>query len=320
MILDDHMNNYRNWKDINQRLVNRGREITLFLNVKDTDLDEELSKMNEGKRGNPYQYPNTLIYAGMVIKCLQHKTYRKLQGYLEDLAKFLHFSVPDFRTFWWRTNEMEKEGVRFNPPREGKKIDVAVDSTGIKLVNDGEYRTKKYNKTKDWVKFHTSVNEETGESLTIVITKDNISDLSKFKKLMDPIADITNKTDADKGYDCENNFEYCAKHGIIAGIPVKINATTTNRETEYRRRAVSEQFGIAIRPGIRFGNVTIRQKERRQKKWKKKIKQGRRWAVEGFYSRYKREFGEYVFSKKRELVEKEIVMKTNILNKFITMN
>ncbi len=309
----------RDWKTYNQRLVNRGKEITLFLDVKDTDLDEELSKMNAGKRGSPYQYPNTLIYAGMVIKCLQHKTYRKLQGYLEDLAKFLHFSVPDFRTFWWRTNEMEKEGVRFNPPPGDRKIDVAVDSTGIKLVNDGEYRTKKYKKTKDWVKFHTSVNEGTGESLTIVITKDNISDMKKFKKLMDPIADITKKADADKGYDCEDNFDYCAKHNIIAGIPVKINATTTNRETEYRRRAVSEQFGIEIKRGVKVGYIKRKLKERRQKRWKKRIRQGRRWAVEGFYSRYKREFGEYVFSKKREMVEKEIVMKTNILNKFITM-
>jgi len=314
------MNDYRDWKDINQRLVNRGREITLFLDVKDANLEEELSKMNDRKRGSPYQYPNTLIYAGMVIKCLQHKTYRLLQGYLEDLAKFLHFSVPDFRTFWWRTDKMEKEGVRFNPPPGNRKINVAVDSTGIKLVNDGEYRTRKYKKTKDWVKFHTSVNEETGESLTIVITKDNVADMREFGKLIDPIADLVNKADTDKGYDREKNFGYCHKHGIIPGIPVKINATTTNRKTKYRRIAVAEQFGIEIKRGVKVGHIGRKLKERRQKKWKKKIKQGRRWAVEGFYSRYKRQFGEYVFSRKREMVEKEIVMKTNILNKFITMH
>jgi hypothetical protein len=314
------MNDYRDWKDINRRLVNRGREITLFLDIKNTDFEEELSKMNKGKRGSPYEYPNTLIYAGMVIKCLQHKTYRQLQGYIEDLAKFLHIPEPDFRTFWWRTNQMEKEGVRFNPPPSNRKIDVAVDSTGIKLVNDGEYRTRKYNKVKDWVKFHTTINEGTGESLTIAITKDNVPDMKKFSELMEPIADITRKVDADKGYDCDDSFGFCDKNGIVAGIPVRINATTTNRETKYRRRAVSEQFGIPISPGIRSGNVTERQKKLRQKRWKKAIMQGRRWAVEGFYSRYKRQFGEYVFSKKREMVEKELVMKTNILNKFIMMN
>jgi hypothetical protein len=45
----------------------------------------------------------------------------------------------------------------------------------------------------------------------------------------------------------------------------------------------------------------------------------KRWDVEGFYSRYKREFGECVFSKKRINVEKEVVMKTNTLDMFITM-
>jgi IS5 family transposase len=312
------MNDLRNWKNINQRLVDRGKEITIFINQKDMDWTEELQKLNNGKRGAPYEYPNTLIFAGIAIKCLQHKGYRQLQGFVEDLSKFLNFDVPDFRTFWWRTNELEKQQIRFNPPIR-KKIAVAIDSTGIKLVNDGEYRTKKYKKKKDWAKFHTSVNEETGEALTIVITKDNINDTEEFKKLLEPITDITEKVDADKAYDSEKNFKYCDCHDIKAGIPVKINSTTENRKSKFRRKAVSEQFGIEIKRGKRKVRLTKEAKEAKQKEWKKKIKQGDRWFVEGFYSRYKRQFGEYVFSRKKELIEKEIIMKTNILNKFITM-
>lgn len=318
--LVDDMNDLRNWKDINQRLVNRGREITLFICNKGQDWKKELKAMNKGKRGSPYGYSNTLIFVGMVIKCIHHKAYRQLEGYVKDLSIFLHFKVPNFRTFWWRVKHMEKQGIRFYPPPKGRKINVAIDSTGIKLVNDGEYRTKKYKKKKSWAKFHTVVNEETGESLGVVITKDNVADLKEFKKLMEPIADITNKVDADKGYDCDNNFKFCNKHNIVAGIPVKINSTTKNRKNKYRRKAISEQFGIKIERGIKIGGITRTDKELNQKTWKKSIKQGDRWFVEGFYSRYKRQFGEYVFSKKPELVEKEVLMKTNILNMFIMMN
>lgn len=310
----------RNWKTYNQRLINRGKEITLFICVKNINWSTELKEMNKGKRGSPYEYPDIIIYAGMVIKCLQHKGYRQLQGFVEDLSEFLHFDVPNFRTFWWRTNQMEKQGIRFNIPPKGKKIDVAVDSTGIKLVNDGEYRTVKYKKKKSWAKFHTTVNEETGEALTIVITKDNIADSMEFEKLMTPIADVTNKADTDKGYDCEKSFKFCNEHDIIAGIPVRINSTTENRKNKFRRMAIKEQFDVKIGPGRKPDRIRREQREKKQKEWKKGIRQGKRWAVEGFYSRFKHQFGEYVFSRKSELVEKEIVMKTNILNMFIIMN
>jgi ADP-heptose:LPS heptosyltransferase len=87
------MNDLRNWKNINQQLVDRGKEITIFINQKDMDWTEELQKLNNGKRGAPYEYPNTLIFAGIAIKCLQHKGYRQLQGFIEDLSKFLNFDL-----------------------------------------------------------------------------------------------------------------------------------------------------------------------------------------------------------------------------------
>ena len=100
---------------------------------------------------------------------------------------------------------------------------------------------------------------------------------------------------------------------FIAGIPVKINATTTNRETEYRRRAVSEQFGIEIKRGVKVGYIKRKLKERRQKRWKKRIRQGGRWAEKGSTPVTNENSGSTSSRREREMVEKEIVMKTNIL-------
>ena len=138
-------NNYRNWYLYNQQLVNRGRVVTFFLKNGHVDFKEELRKMNENKKGKPYEYPSTIMSVGFAIKCIFHMGYRQLQGYMEDVCKFLDYSIPNFRTFWWRVDKLEKQGIKFNVPKENK-INVAIDSTGLKLVNDGEYRTMKYRK------------------------------------------------------------------------------------------------------------------------------------------------------------------------------
>ncbi len=44
------------------------------------------------------------------------------------------------------------------------------------------------------------------------------------------------------------------------------------------------------------------------------IGHGYRWIIGGFYSRFKRSFGEYVLSGKRKNVEKELVTMANLLN------
>jgi IS5 family transposase len=210
--------------------------------------------------------------------------------------------------------------VKFNAPRNGQKIDVAVDSTGLKLVNDGEYRTKKYKKVKSWAKFHTGINEKSGEAVNIIITKDNVGDCREFGNILDPVSDITNKVDCDKSYDTEDDFEYCKRHDMEPGIPVKLNASPKGEGP--RRKAVREQFGIKLhrgRPPKKRHFMTTEEKEAKQKRWKKRIGHGYRWTAEGFYSRFKRGFGECIFSKKRKNIEKEVVMKTNILNTFITI-
>lgn len=297
-------------------MVNRGRILTIFLNPASLDFKKEVENLNRGKRGKPFVYPNLLVWAGLAVKCVFHQGYRQLQGFLEEICAALKLPIPNFRTFWWRIDKIRKQGVRFNVPN-GSKIDVAVDSTGLKLINDGEYRTKKYRKIKAWAKFHTGVNEKTGEAVSVVITKDNVGDCREFKRVLKPVEMITGKVDTDKAYDTGDNFDYCNKRGILPGIPVKLNASPKGMGP--RHDAVREQFDILKRKGrLPNQNMTREVKEANQKKWRKQIGHGYRWVVEGFYSRFKRLFGEYVFSRKRENVEKEVVMKANILNLFIT--
>lgn len=272
--------------------------------------------MNKRKRGGKYEYPDSIVYAGFNIKCLFHLGYRQLQHFMEDVCAFLEFPIPNFRTFWWRIDVMERQGLKFNLPTD-RKMDVAVDSTGLKLENDGEYRTTKYGKRKVWAKMHANINIETNEAINIIITEDNVGDSKKFKPLIEPLKEHIDSVRADKGYDTSGDFRYCEKNGIKAIIPVRINASPSGRGA--RQKAIREQFDIPP-THTRLNSFDKRKRrESRQKDWKEKAGYGFRWYVEGFYSRFKRILGEYVFSRKWKNIEKEIITKVNILNLFVTM-
>jgi hypothetical protein len=84
---------------------------------------------------------------------------------------------------------------------------------------------------------------------------------------------------------------------------------------------LEDQLGLIYTPGYPGRNrfLTKEKRERNLEKSKKKVRYGRMVLVESAFSRYKRVVGETLFSKKIENIEKEIVAKTNILNKFATM-
>lgn len=301
----------------NRQLVERG-DITIYLDRAIMNREEELRKINEDKVGRPFIYPNGLILAGFALKTLFRIAYRQVSGFVEGILKIMNvFRSPNFRTFWRRVRKIDKNLIPYRPygirPRE--KIEIAIDSTGIKTVNDGEYRTMRYDKRKSWVKFHAVVDTRTGGVLTWKVTKDEIRDCEVYKKLIDPLRLSVSKVYGDAAYDSRHNFEHGMRNGYEVCIPVRINSQLgTSRRA--RNDAIRDQFGY---PKGFFNDIFLRNdtRERRryyQKIWKEKSGYGRRWIDETAFSRFKRMFGEYVFSKKRDMVEKEMRMKVSIYN------
>ena len=56
----------------------------------------------------------------------------------------------------------------------------------------------------------------------------------------------------------------------------------------------------------------------KQHEWKEKFHYGKRWMVEGAYAKFKGMFGEYVFSKKPAMINKEIDTKLYLYNMTIS--
>lgn len=318
-VLATNMNDHRNWKDINQRLVNRGRPST-YLKPAVTKQEEDLSVMNHKKVGKPYAFSNMLIIAAFAIKSVFKIGYREAAGNVKDFLDSISVKLhPDFRTIQWRISQMERNGIKFMIQQKGKSnLKVIVDMSGTKSENDGEYRAVKYGKIKVWNEIHIAIDRITHKILNMEVTESDVKDTEEFIPLLKPIVKM-NDVDTvitDGGYDSEGNFKYCDDNNIKTLIPVHINAI----KGKHKRKRIEEQLGRSYSRGFPGRNTYLTEKIRRQSqdKWKKTSGYHSRSLVETVFSVFKGTFGEYTFSKNKKMKEKELLLKAVVYNQFLT--
>jgi len=311
-----HRYKIRNWGLYNSLLVTRGR-VSTYLRPAIRSRGRDLKILNKNKVGRPYQYSTEEIVAAFAIKSVLKLGYREASGMVLDFE--LAWQVknsPNFRTIHWRIKNMDKKGIKYRlldtyEIKHIVHIDVAIDSTGIKSRNDGEYRSTKYGKIKEWKKLHIVVDRRTLRILNMRVTSSSKGDTGEFIPLLKSIKNKVRTVIADGAYDSEENFEYCDKNNIIPLIPVRINS---KRGSKHRKRRVEEQLGLR-RKSKRGLPKEIRIEN--QEKWKKESGYHARSVVEGAFSVFKNIFGEYTFSKKESMKEKELMLKAWVYNQFI---
>src|SRR3954451_7525181 len=135
-----------NWPSYNQSLVRRG-EILLGFDIIN-NWDSELEEMNKDKIGEPFHYPNTfLLLLGYANKVYFHLPYRQTEeGIAQGHAKGKVPAIPDYTTINRRINGLDieiKDTDSKNKEFKDEYIVVAIDSTGIKVTNRGQWMKEK---------------------------------------------------------------------------------------------------------------------------------------------------------------------------------
>ena len=129
------MSSLRDWKGYNEALVKRGL-ILLDLNFV-ADWSRELKAMNEGKEDAKYRYPESFIKLLTIVHA-HVLPYRQLEGFMRALSQHVDgLKAPDYTTVWWQIAKMKIDTSK-NVELD-KDITIAVDSTGIKVSNRGEW-------------------------------------------------------------------------------------------------------------------------------------------------------------------------------------
>jgi len=285
-----------NWTSYNESLVRRG-EVILDFDIIDSWY-VELGRMNEGKRGATYGYPNSFVQLLGYVKAYFHLPYRQTEGVVRAHAANKIPSIPDYSTINRRVNKLDikiKEHI-------GNDIVIALDSTGIKVANRGEWMRHKWHVRKGYLKIHVAVDIKKKRILSLEVTSEEVHDGKMLKKLVDNVSE-NNKTKrvlADGMYDSNNNFRYLSKNHIKPGIKTRRNSKVKSTNCSAR-------------------NLSVLRQRTNLKGWKRSVSYGKRWMVETVFSCIKRMFGEYVNARKFHNMTKELIIKASLYNMFVAM-
>ena len=166
------------WPSYNESLVRRG-QVLLDFDVLD-GWDHELSKMNLGKVGEPYFYPDSFIELLGYMRAYFHLPYRQTQGVVIAHANKVP-NTPHYSTISRRINRLE---IKINE-KLGNDIVIALDSTGIKVDNRGEWMHHKWHVRKGYLKIHIAVDIKKKRILSLEVTSEEVHDGKILKKLVD---------------------------------------------------------------------------------------------------------------------------------------
>jgi len=284
------------WHYYNELLVRRG-QVLLDFDVVDK-WDYELSQMNEGKVGEPYCYPESFIQLLGYMRAYFHLPYRQTQGVVMAHSDKVPIT-PHYSTISRRINTLE---IKINE-NVGNDIVIALDSTGIKVANRGEWMSHKWHVgRKGYLKIHIAVDIKKKRILSLEVTSEEVYDGRMLKNLVDNASE-NNKVErvlADGMYDSNNNFRYLSLKNIRPGIKTRSNSKV--RSTNCHAR-----------------NMSVIRQQTNLKRWKRSVSYGHRWIAETVFSSIKRIFGEYVAARKFPHMVKEILLKATLYNIFSTM-
>lgn len=167
------------WPSYNRSLVRRG-EILFSYDFLDT-WDSELERMNNNKMGKPFLFPNSFILVIGYIRYFFHLPYRQTEGIIKATGKRLPEKPPSYGHICKRINKLNVNITNDNTDDDDVDdyIIIAIDGTGIKVTNRGQWMSEKWNvqnRKKGYLKIHVAVNIKTKEILALEVTDEKVHD------------------------------------------------------------------------------------------------------------------------------------------------
>lgn len=294
----------RDWHMYNEKLVIRGEAYLSLDFIK--SWDRELGKLNKNKVGSPFDYPDSLIVFLAYLHTLLNIDYRGLKGFLRGLSRLISFNVPDYSTICRRVNKVDVPIKETLTQYDGEEVVIALDSTGVKVTNRGEWMRHKWKVRRGWIKVHISVDNKGKQVVGIAVTDEEVHDNEEFENLVDQSVENVEakggkvvQANADGAYDSNENFKKLNGHRIRPGIKIRRNVGPTFK-TKKPRKKYAREF-----------------RELGYEKWRDKYDYGKRWYSESTFSAVKRKSGEYVRATKPENMFHEVKLKFIFYNALI---
>ena len=249
-----------NWPEYERALTQRG-DITVWLSPA---AIKAWNTKPSGRRGAPRRYSSLAIETALALRLVYHLPLRQTEDSLNSLIEMmgLDFSAPDHTTLSRRSQQLN---MRLRRVSTKDAIHLIVDSSGLSIVDEGEWAAAKYCKQgkRGWKKLHIGV-DESGVIAAQELTDSTGDDASAGLRLIDSVKGGIKSFIGDAAYDTLAIYDAAGSRGARVVVPPFKTAVVSKRG-----------------PRSRAGDRTIRRvKKVGRRRWKKESGYHRQGTVE----------------------------------------
>lgn len=295
----------RNWKAYNQSLCQRG-SLTLWL---EDSVWREWRQIDVRKKvvGEPL-YADCVIQCCLVLGYVYQQPLRQTTGFVSSLLALLghaDYAVPDYTTLCRRQACLGGEVSK--ALSSGKKLALALDSTGLKVYGEGEWKVRQHgaSKRRTWRKLHIGIDVQTQEIVCAQLTTNGEDDAAVAARLLQGKTGQLTSFRGDGAYD---DFQLRELLGpdVAQIIPPPKDAVV---------HSGSQRKPVPAYLAQRNQAVTWIEAQGR-KAWKIQAGYHRRSLNEVAMFRYKTAFSQRLKARKLEQQQREVILKCKILNTY----
>jgi hypothetical protein len=212
----------KNWPEYDKALAQRG-SIAFWMS---DDFEKAWLHTGEKQRGSQFDYSDQAILVMLTVKEVFHLTNRGVEGFMRSLFRMMKINlpVPDHSTLSKRG-----KGLKVSLPKKaGQSLNIVMDSTGLKIYGEGEWKVRMHgaSKRRTWLKLHVGANPDDGEIQAVLLTTNSVSDDQAVEKLLDQIEPTILDFAADGAYDKRKVYDSLNVHSPAVNIliPPRKNA------------------------------------------------------------------------------------------------
>lgn len=202
-----------NWREYDRALVSRG-SVEVWMDA-ETVASWKADPTSGPKGGRPRIYSNAAILCAATFRRLFRLPLRATEGLVASLLLLAGSAAkaPDFSTMSRRLADLPVSLAK----RKKEKTVIVVDSTGVKVCGEGEWKVRQHGvgKRRTWKKIHIAIGED-GEVRATEVTEGNVHDGDVAEKLVDK-EDPETKISAfhgDGAYDQAKVYDMLARRSV----------------------------------------------------------------------------------------------------------
>jgi hypothetical protein len=289
----------RNWRDYNSALVRRG---SLTLWVESSAVNGWRDQSRPARRGRRRLYSDLAITCALTLREVYHLPLRSTQGLVRSLLRLLGADspAPHYSTLSRRAASLDVKLPRLSKG----PLHLAVDSTGVKLYGEGEWKVRLHGKEKrrTWRKLHLLIDHTTHEAVACSMSEQYVLDRKELPGLLKRVEGEVAEVLGDGAYDFQDCYRAVRAQGARAVIPPQVRAR--------------------VRSGEEFGDrnaAVLRSREVGRDGWKKEAGYHRRSLAETAMMRLKTIFSDRLKAREWRRQETELRLRCAALNRMTSL-